>query len=158
MIRSCAGLILAIVGAGCAASKPPPPHSGPLEISRDPTILYREMGSWSQMSLNGVRLGDPETVIPAGKIRSRTASGWILSRDNCRYRVTTAKITGLGVWDEELLEKLQVHAPADVTRLFGEPESTEEFQKEVIYYYASGHVHVVWNIFEKRLNTVNVLE
>ena len=157
-MRFLATSIFLILIAGCRSSQSPQPVAGPLEIARDPTILYREMGSWSQMSLNGVRLGDPETVIPPKKIRSRTPGGWIWARDNCRYRVTAGKISGLGVWDRQLLAKLHVHAPADVTRLFGKPESTKEFEKEIIYYYASGHVHVVWNNFEKQLNTVNILE
>jgi hypothetical protein len=151
-------LIGVLIVGGCASGDKPAYSTSPLEISSDPTILYRSRDSWREMTLGGIRIGDPESSLPTSKVRQRTDSGWIIMRDGSRYRVKDGRIIGLGVWREDLLAKLQIDSPRDIPARFGKPDQKTEFTKEQIYHYQQEHIHIVWNSFENRLNTVNILE
>jgi hypothetical protein len=62
------------------------------------------------------------------------------------------------VWDRRLLSKLEIASPADIELKFGKPESTDDLGTEKIYRYRDNHLRVMWNDFEKRVTTVNVVQ
>ena len=161
MRRSLLTIVLVLL-TGCAASHhdeadaTTAPALSPLEISRDPSILYEHTGQWREMSLNGIHLGDDASEIPQKQVRERTGAGWIISRDRCRYRADEGKIITLGVWDPQVLERLNIRTPHDIELRFGRPEKKEEVERFIFYYYAGGHVRVLWNNTETRVSAVNV--
>ncbi len=161
MIRNLSITILMIAVGGCASSSPSSPSdeaAAPFEISQNPSILFEQPDRWREFSLNGKRIGDAASVIPERQVRERTTGGWIVARDLCRYRIEDGVITGLGVWDYRIIDRLNIHSPAQVEARFGRPESREEAERFIIYRYAEGHVHVLWNNTDKRITTVNVIK
>lgn len=128
-----------------------------LEISLNPSIVYQRAADWEQMSLHGIRLGDDAFIIPSQKIRQRTDEGWIIHRNLCRYRDTEGKITGLGVWDPNLIRRMNLATRASIEEWFGKPDDVQEINRFIIYQFQGGHIRVIWNTFDKRVTAVNIL-
>jgi hypothetical protein len=129
-----------------------------LEISKDPTVVYSNSDQWRSMQLYGIGLGAPEAQLPRKKIRNRNDAGWVEMRNGARYLVKGGKVAGLGVWDQKILSKLAIKSPNDIELKFGKPESVDDLGKEQIYRYQGNHLRVMWNNFERRVTTVNVVE
>jgi hypothetical protein len=129
-----------------------------LEIARDPTILHARSNEWANMQLRGIRLGAPDEVLQGKRIVSRNDAGWVELRNGARYLIRGGKVNGLGVWDQRLLAKLEINSPADVEAKFGKPDSTDDLGREKIYRYQNDHLRVMWNDFERRVTTVNVVQ
>jgi hypothetical protein len=150
--------LLLIALAGC----PPvvwPVHTREYrEIAREPTILYTMSHDWRGMQLHGVPLGASAESLKGKRVVSRNDAGWIELRNGARYLIRDGEVQGLGVWDQRLLTKLQVTSPADIEMKFGKPESVDDLGKEKIYRYRDNHVRVMWNDFERRVTTVNVVQ
>lgn len=156
-------LFTVTLAIGCAGKKsstePANTTAEPtLEISRDPTILITQRDKWDQMTLQGIKVGDPESSIPPGKISERTKNNWIVMRNANRFRIADGTITTVGVWQNSLLSKLGVNVQEDVEKVFGKPKEYVRITTSLhLYTYQDGHVHVVWNQTEKRLNAVNLI-
>ena len=148
-------LLIALRGCQHAA---PVETGAELEIARDPTILHARSDEWANMQLHGVRLGAPAEDLGGRRVVSRNDAGWIELRGGARYLIRDGRVKGLGVWDQRLLSQLKITSPADIELKFGKPESIDDLGKEKIYRYRDNHVRVMWNDFEKRVTTVNVVE
>jgi hypothetical protein len=129
-----------------------------LEIARDPTILYARSDEWMNMQLHGVRLGHGADEVLRRRIVGRNDAGWVQLRNGARYLVENNEVKGLGVWDQRLLSQLAISSQADIELKFGKPESIDDLGKEKIYRYRGNHVRVMWNNFENRVTTVNVVQ
>lgn len=150
-----------LVQFSCAApgdrSARPLRHAG--EIAGNPAILCNRSIPIQQMSLHGVRLGDPASVIRKSRIRIHDQkTGWIICRDGSRYRLQDSAVATLGVWDNRLLARLNIASPADIESRFGKPDSIEKAEPILIYRYSGngGSISVLWNQREGQLNGVNV--
>jgi hypothetical protein len=150
--------ILLMMTSGCPQAAWPVDTQPELEIARDPTVLYWKSNEWMRMRLHGVQLGQPADELPKQRIVSRNDTGWIELRSGARYLVEDGQVKGLGVWDQRLLSKLAINSPADIELKFGKPDSIDDLGKEKIYRYRDNHVRVMWNDFERRLTTVNVVQ
>ena len=155
----------ALVGAGvsCASKRAESSSSATqpsetIEILRHPEILIDGSVAPSDMTLNGVRLGQPESEIPEQLILERKEAGWILAREDCRYRVLDGRVVTLGVWNDRALEKLQIRTRDDLAARFGPPSSVDDLNEIQIYRYDERKLTAIWNEAEGELNAVNVSE
>ena len=148
--------VMLLAAAGCRSTTPIQTRAE-LEISHTPSILHNRMQEWPQMKLYGVGIGDDESTLSPKKIRTRNDAGWVTMRNGARYLIQDRKVAGLGVWDQRLLAPLSIRSRADIEAKFGKPQSIDDLGKEKIYRYADNHVRVMWNDFEKRVTTVNVV-
>jgi hypothetical protein len=128
----------------------------PTEIASNPAMLYDNSVPREEMTLRGVRLGDPQSAIRSTRILKQGDGGWIVCRDGARYQITDGNVATLGVWDRKILDKLDLKSPADIESRFGKPDSKDDLKDVVIYHFRSGKVAVIWNDFEKQVNAVNV--
>jgi hypothetical protein len=155
-------LLVASCGAPPKAESPERTGAGDAsitEIADNPGILNKRPLPREQISLRGVKLGDPESAIRESRIIKRAAEGnWTICRDGARYRIDegNATVVTLGVWDPAILRKLNINSPADIESRFGKPESTDQVEPITIYRYDEGHLSVLWNNRENQLNAVNV--
>jgi hypothetical protein len=163
--HTCFCLIFLALLAGCASkSKPstsPAVDPSSHELSQNPTIVLTAPTEWADMSLFGLHLGDSDSQIPKKKIHFHDdKSGWTKLIDANRYRITTdGKIDGLGMWDQTLLEKLEIAKEEQIEEKFGKPDDKIKVNEQVtIYHYQGGHLHVLWNGLEKRVVGVNVMK
>jgi hypothetical protein len=142
--------------ASCAMLHPRAAHvPQPSEIADHPAILYDRTIPTTQMTLHGIRLGDPRSAIPAWRI-DHERDNWIVCDDSSRYRIENNVVAALGVWDNRILYKLNIHSPADIEARFGKPDKTESVKEIVIDHYDAGRIDVIWNSFEGQINAVNV--
>lgn len=156
MRSGCFILALSLL-ASCAAQ--PPAVQRELvasEISDHPQILFDGTVPLNAMTLRGVKLGDPGSVIDEKRVEKRSDAGWIVCKDGTRYRVVDEKVITLGAWDPAILKPLKITSPMDIEQRFGKAESTDDVAPIVIYHFKSGRVSVLWNTFENQLNAVNV--
>jgi hypothetical protein len=128
----------------------------PSEIADNPAMLYDNSVPREEMTLRGVRLGDPQAAIRSTRILKQADAGWIVCRDGARYQITDGSVATLGVWDRKILDQLDLKTPADIESRFGKPDSKDDLKDVVIYHFRSGKVAVIWNNFEKQVNAVNV--
>ena len=143
--------------ASCSALRPARtyPHS-PGEIADNPSILIDGSIPREEMSLRGVKLGDPKSAIKSSRILKTSDGGWIVCTDGARYQINDDAVAVLGVWDRNILDKLNLKNPAEIESRFGKPESTDDLDYIVIYRYQKGKITVLWNKHEQQVNAVNV--
>lgn len=140
----------------CATMRRAEPYS-PTDIASNPAILHDGSVPRDQMTLRGVRLGDPKSAIFASRIDDPNGKGgWIICTDGSRYRIESDIVATLGLWDVKALSRLNISSPADIEARFGKPEAVEDAGLAFIYRYAGGKVSVIWNKAEAQINAVNV--
>lgn len=155
--------LLLLLVTGCQITKTPtdagyPTTSSAYEISRDPKILATAQDKWGEMTLYGVKIGDPQSVLPKKQIREEINAGWIVMRNNNRYLSGNDNhIDALGIFETRLLEQLGIASESDISRVFG-PDGipVKPNVGDTIYYFNDRHIRVVWNLVEKRVVAVNV--
>jgi hypothetical protein len=125
------------------------------EIADNPAILYDHTIPPQQMTLRGIKLGDAQSAIANNRINYQR-DDWIVCDDRARYRIDNGSVTALGVWDNRILNKLNITSPADIEARFGKPEKTDDVKDIVIYRYDDGCITVIWNKFEGQVDAVNV--
>jgi hypothetical protein len=144
------------VASSCRHAAPVESH-GEMEIARDPAILYAKSDRWMNMRLYEVALGDDASELLRQRIVGHNDAGWVRLRNGARYLIANGRVQGLGVWDQRLLSQLAINSPADVESKFGKPQRVDDLGKETIYRYQDDHLRVMWNEFERRVTTVNVV-
>lgn len=167
-LRPSALIILAITGLcwaalpGCVGRGTDPgsdadPPTLPFEVTANPRLLTDPSTAIDQLSVRGVRLGDPRSAISARRVLEENDLGWVFTRDGCRYRVIDGKVAILGCWDRETLEQLGIGSEDDVERVFGKPEEKLQLSHNIISFrYQGGQKRAIWNRFEQRLVAVNL--
>jgi predicted AlkP superfamily pyrophosphatase or phosphodiesterase len=129
------------------------PQAG--EIADNPQVLYDHTIPVQGMSLHGIKLGDPSSAIATWRV-DHERDNWIVCDDGSRYRIEDKKIATLGVWDNRILSKLDIHSPDDIAARFGKPEKTDQIKDIYMYRYDDGRITVIWNKFEGQIDAVNV--
>lgn len=141
----------------CAVTQP---RSAPArvegELFYDPQPLLARPFDPSTLQLWGVKLGDPVTVIPASRIRTEGAQGWIWCRDGSRYRAQDGVIVALGLWNQESISKLNITSTQDIEARFGSTTTIDLVEPLRIYRYHGGKLAVIWNDREKQVNAINI--
>ena len=141
----------------CAVQHPRAAHeSHPNEIADNPAILYDGTVPREQLTLHAIKLGDSETAIAESHIENHGTAGWIVCDNRARYRIENGKIVTLGVWDPRILNKLNIHSPADIETHFGKPQSIDTANPLLIYNYDSGHITVLWDTTEEHVDAINI--
>jgi hypothetical protein len=143
--------------SSCSVLHPRSAHiPQPNEITDNPAMLYNNTVPREQMTLRGVRLGDPRSAILRSRIVKESDGGWIVCDDGARYRVEKDAVNALAVWDRKALDQLQIHSREDINARFGKEESIGDGGTIFVYRYAGGHLTVIWNQFEHQVDAVNV--
>jgi len=162
-MKSVAWLCVMVLIAGCQIKKSPtdagyPTTTPTLEISRDPTILATQQQHWRELTLYGIRIGDPQSVLPKPQIREEINGGWMVMRNNNRYLSGNDNhIDALGVFETRLLDQLNIASESDIAKVFGSGGiPVKPNVGDTIYYFNDRHIRVVWNLVEKRVVAVNV--
>ena len=156
-MRLALACVVLLFASSCRHAAPVESY-GEMDIARDPTILYTRSDRWMNMRLRGVALGDDASELLKQRVVSRNDAGWIQLRSGARYQIANGRVKGLGVWDQQLLSKLEITSPADIELKFGKPQNIDDLGKEKIYRYQDEHLRVMWNEFEHRVTTVNVVQ
>lgn len=126
------------------------------ELFYDPAPLTSPQFDPSGVRLWGVKLGDPVSVIPASRIRTEGAQGWIWCRDGSRYRIQEGVVVALGLWNQESISRLNIASPTDIEARFGKTTTIDQADPLRIYRYHGGKLAVVWNDREKLVNAINI--
>jgi hypothetical protein len=126
------------------------------EIADYPAILYNHSLPPDEMTLRGIKLGDPESAIPIGSIENRATDGWIVCYNRARYRIENGKIATLGVWDSRIIDQLNVPLIEDIEIRFGKADKIEPVNPLLVYHYDERHMTVLWNQFETKVDAVNI--
>ena len=156
-MRRAIACVVLLFASSCRHAAPVEPY-GEMDVARDPTILYTRSDRWMHMRLRGVALGDDASELLKQRIVGRNEAGWIELRSGARYQIENGRVKGLGVWDQRLLSQLEIRSRSDIESKFGQPQSTDDLGKEKIYRYQDDHLRVIWNEFEHRVTTVNVVQ
>jgi hypothetical protein len=145
-----------ILLASCATLHPRAAHVPQAnEIADNPAILYDHTISPQQMTLRGIKLGDSQSAIPSNNI-DHERDGWIVCDDRARYRIENGVVATLGVWDNRILNKLNIHSSADIEARFGNAEKIDDLTEIAIYRYDGGRISVIWDKSEGQIDAVNV--
>ena len=128
------------------------------DLAQNQKIVISAPESWSEMCLHGLKIGDDSARINPARISSADEkSGWTILRDTNRYRIKKGKIDGLGIWDQKLIQRLDIKSEDQIPTKFGKPQSSIPISTNVtVYEYQDAHLHVFWNSLEKRLVGVEV--
>jgi hypothetical protein len=154
----CSSVVLFLIG--CHQGNPTSITSDSHELTQNPRILLESPQEWADLTVHGIRIGDVESRINPNKIDSRNEkSGWTILRDSNRYRTKDGVIDALGMWDQKLIGQLGIATEGDIPAKFGKPEDKVQIpQNNTAYFYQGGHIHVLWNSFEKRVVGVDIMK
>jgi hypothetical protein len=148
--------LLLLTSCGSVVRRHSTPAIVPNEIFHHPSILHDSSVPRDQMTLWGVKLGDPESAIASRRILDTGREGWIKCRDGSRYRIQDDVVATLGVWDPKILARLDIKSPAQIEARFGKPDKIDDADPVMIYRYVGGKISVLWNKQEGQINAVNV--
>lgn len=148
-------------GSGDGSATPPAASGNPREISANPAVLADANVAPQQFELYGVKLGDPQSAIPADGITGGPDdSGVVAFRGKPNvFRIENGKVAGLYLSDEAALAKLNVHSEADLKQRFGnpdEPVTAAPADPQAAYSYKGRWLTVVWSPKDNKVLAVNV--
>lgn len=144
-------------GRGGDADPASAPPTLPYEVTVNPRLLIDPAAPIDQLSVRGVRLGDPRSAISPRRVIEENDFGWVYTRDLSRYRLMDGKVVTVGCWDGSVLEQLGVASEEDVERAFGKAEQKLQLSHNIVsFHYQDGRKRAIWNRFEQRLVAVNV--
>lgn len=141
----------------CSAMKPrsgPPKVEG--ELVYNPELLTDRAFSPTSVSVWGVKLGDPASVIPKSRINQEGTQGWLWCRDGSRYRIADGVVVAMGLWDQSAINRLNLTSPDQIVAKFGETKSIDISDPLRVYRYHDGKLAVIWNDREARVNAINI--
>lgn len=149
--------LLSLMFCSCTITQP---HSRPAQVEgelyHDPQAVFSPDFQPENARLWNIKLGDPESAIPASRILSHNVQGWIRCRDGSRYRIDQGIVVTLGIWDPRVLARLNLTSPEKIEEKFG-PTSTIDLAEPLkIYRYRNGKLAVLWNEQEKLVNAINI--
>lgn len=162
LLRPLSIAFLALLQLACQSNSTPDTSTmdPATEIAANPRLLSDYSVPIETMTLRGVRLGDHRDAIRTPRIHWEGDDGWIITRDNCRYRIVGNKVVTLGVWDQKTLGQLGVTEEADIERVFGKAQKVSKVEtlstKMTIYRFAEDQRRASWDRILGRLSTVNI--
>lgn len=148
--------LLFLTSCGSVVRRHSTPAIAPNEIFHNPAILYDSSVPREQMTLWGIKLGDPDSSIPRARVLDTGREGWIKCHDGSRYRVQDGVVVVLGVWDPRIIERLNITSPDQIEARFGKPDKIDNADPVMIYRYVGGRISVLWNKTEGQVNAVNI--
>jgi hypothetical protein len=154
-------LVFGLIGlsflASCTINQPRrTPAEGDDELFYHPQLVVDKEVPLERLTLWGVKLGDPATAIPRGRIREHARQGWLWCDRGTRYRIDQGTVVTLGIWDPTLLESFHIHSPADIEARFGPTQDIDIANPIRVYRYRDGKLAVIWTDRERQLNAINI--
>ena len=96
-----------------------------IELSQNPNYLFDPHFNPNQVTLYGIKIGDPQSKINPATISVQSdASGWIHTTNGVGYRIANGKVVELVLnWD--FTSKIGLNRQDQIEIQFGKPDSTD---------------------------------
>lgn len=162
-VMTVAALLTAVFSLpGCSSMGGKASATESLELSKNPKIVLDQSIPRQSLTLYGIHLGDPMASIPEENIERRGAGDWVFLINNSRYRANPAGVYTLGLWNVNVLEKMQFNAESDIVKVMGEPAKIDPIETDMgasyrAYRYPDRGLAVFWNISDNHLTAINVM-
>src|SRR5215208_6737309 len=103
--------------------------AGGTEVTTHPQVLYDPAVSPVEFTVYGIKIGDPESAIPAAdRMGKPDESGWVGFRGRSNvFRIENGKVQNMSVTDPQVLAKLDMKSEAELTQKFGKDDKTQQF-------------------------------
>ncbi|MDJ1468675.1 hypothetical protein QNI19_26205 [Cytophagaceae bacterium DM2B3-1] len=127
------------------------------EILDNLSIITQPGVSVSQLMLNGISLGDDESLLSIEFVESQwqvdKMTKWVKSKIGGQYKIKNGKVVEISLM-EELVESLRITSTKDIFQNFGPTKAIDKKYGQLLFHYEPRNIVVHWSETDKKLTRI----